>query len=64
MCTENQILITPISTYAGLSADLRRQLADTKIEPAAEEPARPSPARQAEATSARGTKNKRAQVDR
>ena len=30
---------TAISTYAGLSADLRRQLTETKIEPAAEESA-------------------------
>src|SRR5262249_59312187 len=34
---------TPISTYAGLSADLRRQLTETKIEPAAEEAAPPPP---------------------
>jgi len=60
----NGSTFTPISTYAGLSADLRRQLAETKIEPAAEEPAQLPPVRQAEATSARGTKNKRAQVDR
>jgi uncharacterized protein DUF2865 len=54
----------PISAYSGLSADLRRQLTETKIEPAAQEPAPPPPVRQAEATSARSTKNKRAQVDR
>ena len=60
----NGSTFTPISTHAGLSADLRRQLAETKIEPAAEEPAQLPPVRQAEATSARGTKNKRAQVDR
>jgi hypothetical protein len=53
---------TPISTYAGLSADLRRQLTETKIEPAAEESA-PPPVRQAEASPARSTKNKRAQAD-
>ena len=53
---------TPISTYAGLSADLRRQLTETKIEPAAEESASP-PVRQAEASPARSTKNKRAQAD-
>ena len=56
--------LPPISTNAGLSADLRRQLAETKIEPAAEEPAPPPPVRQAEATPARSTKNKRAQADR
>ena len=54
----------PISAYAGLSADLRRQLTETKIEPAAEGPAPPPPVQQTEATSARSTKNKRAQVDR
>jgi hypothetical protein len=54
----------PISAYAGLSAELRRQLTETKIEPAAQEPTPPPPVRQAEATSARSTKNKRAQVDR
>jgi hypothetical protein len=60
----NNSTFTPISTYTGLSADLRRQLTETKIEPAAEGPAPPPPVRQAEATSARNTKNKRAQVDR
>ena len=59
----NGSTFTPISTHAGLSADLRRQLAETKIEPAAEEPAQLPPVRQAEATSARSTKNRRAQVD-
>ena len=34
----NGSTFTPISTYAGLSADLRRQLTETKIEPAAECP--------------------------
>jgi Protein of unknown function (DUF2865) len=53
---------TPISTYAGLSADLRRQLTETKIEPAAEE-STPPPVRQAEASPSRSTKNKRAQAD-
>jgi hypothetical protein len=59
----NGSTFTPISTYAGLSADLRRQLAETKIEPAAEEPARPPPVRQVEAIPARSVKNKQAQVD-
>jgi len=53
----------PVSTYAGLSADLRRQLTETKIEPAAEESAPPPPVLQAEASPARSTKNKRAQAD-
>src|SRR6266480_1670584 len=60
----NNSTFTPISNYAGLSPDLRRQLTETKIEPAAEEPAPPPPVRQAEATPARSTKNKRAQADR
>ena len=59
----NGSTFTPISTYAGLSADLRRQLTETKIEPAAEGPA-PPPVRQAEAPPARSTTNKRAQADR
>jgi len=59
----NGSTFTPISTYAGLSADLRRQLTETKIEPAAEESAPPPPVRQAEASPARSTKNKRAQAD-
>jgi hypothetical protein len=60
----NGSTFTPISTYAGLSADLRRQLTETKIEPAAERPASMPPLRQAEAPAARNTKNKRAQADR
>jgi hypothetical protein len=60
----NGSTFTPISNYAGLSADLRRQLTETKIEPAAERPAPPPPVRQAQAPPARSTKNKRAQADR
>jgi uncharacterized protein DUF2865 len=60
----NGSTFTPISTYAGLSADLRRQLTETKVEPAAEGPELLPPLRQAEAPPARGTTNKRAQVDR
>ena len=55
--------LVPISTYAGLSADLRHQLTEVKIAPAAEGPA-PPPLRQAEAPPARSTKNKRAQADK
>jgi hypothetical protein len=56
---------TPIDAYAGLSADLRRQLTETKIAPATERPAAAPPARQADATlPARTGKNKRAQADR
>ncbi len=43
---------------------LRRQLTETKIDPAAEGPAPMPPLRQAEAPPARSTKNKRAQADR
>src|SRR5207245_9862735 len=58
----NGSTFTPISTYAGLSADLRRQLAETKIESATEKPAPPPPVPQAAAAPARRTKNKRAQA--
>jgi uncharacterized protein DUF2865 len=60
----NGSTFTPISTLAGLSADLRRQLTETKIEPAAEGPELLPPLRQAEAPPARSSTNKRAQVDR
>ena len=60
----NGSTFTPISNYAGLSTDLRRQLTETKIEPAAERPAPPPPVRQAQAPPARSTKNRRAQADR
>jgi Protein of unknown function (DUF2865) len=60
----NGSTFTSISTYAGLSADLRRQLTETKIEPAAEGPELLPPLRQAEAPPARSSTNKRAQVDR
>jgi hypothetical protein len=60
----NGSTFTPISTAAGLSADLRRQLTETKVEPAAEGPELLPPLRQAEAPPARSTTNKRAQVDR
>jgi hypothetical protein len=60
----NGSTFTPISTSAGLSADLRRQLTETKIEPAAEGPELLPPLRQAEAPPARSSANKRAQVDR
>jgi hypothetical protein len=59
----NGSTFTPISTYAGLLADLRRQLTETKIDPAAEGPPPMPPLRQAEAPPARSTKNKRAQAD-
>ena len=59
----NGSTFTPISTYAGLSADLRRQLTETKIEPAAEGPELLPPFREA-AAPARSSTNKRAQVDR
>jgi hypothetical protein len=60
----NGSTFTPISNYAGLSADLRHQFTETKIEPAAERPAPPPPVRQAQAPPERSTKNKRVQADR
>jgi Protein of unknown function (DUF2865) len=54
---------TPIDAYASLTPELRRQLAETKIAPAAERPAPPPPVKQAQAP-VRSTKNKRAQADR
>jgi hypothetical protein len=60
---EKQPNFTPIEAYAGLSADLRRQLTETKITPATGEPAAPKPTRQADAAPRTG-KNKRAQADR
>jgi hypothetical protein len=54
---------TPIEAYSGLSAELRRQLTETKIMPATEQPAAPKPTRQAEPAGRNG-KNKRAQLDR
>jgi Protein of unknown function (DUF2865) len=54
---------TPISTYGGLSVDLRHQLTETKVDPSAEGPA-PPPVQQAEAPPDRKTTNKRAQADR
>ena len=53
---------TPIVAYAALNPELRRQLAETKIAPAAERPA-PPPVRQAQ-TPVQSTRNKRAQADR
>lgn len=57
---------TPISSYAGLSSDLRRKLTETKIAPAAE--AAPAPIKPADATDATGSirngKNKRVQLTR
>jgi uncharacterized protein DUF2865 len=59
---------TPISSYSGLSADLRRRLTETKIAPATDTPAKPvaaSPAPPADTTaSTRNTRNKRVQADR
>ena len=59
----NGSTFTPISTYAGLSADLRHQLTEIKIEPSAEGPS-PPPVWQAEAPPDRSTTNKRAEADR
>jgi hypothetical protein len=55
---------TPVSAYAGLSPDMRRQLTETRIEPAVERPAAP-PARQAETPPPAGaSRSKRAQAER
>jgi hypothetical protein len=59
---------TPVSSYAGLSSDLRRKLTETKIAPATE--AAPAPIKPADATatdttgSIRNGKNKRVQLAR
>ena len=57
-----QASFTPITDYSALAPDLRRQLTETKILPAAEKPAQP-PVRQADAAPRSG-KNKRVQLDR
>jgi hypothetical protein len=67
--TRNQAAnFTPISSYSGLSADLRRRLTETKIAPATEAPAKPvaaTPAAPADTTaSIRSSRNKRVQADR
>jgi Protein of unknown function (DUF2865) len=54
---------TPVTSYAGLSAEMRQRLTETKIAPATETPASLPPVKQAE-TSARNTRGKRAQADR
>jgi Protein of unknown function (DUF2865) len=54
---------TPIASYSGVSAELRRKLTETKIEPAAA--TAPPPVKPADTTaSIRNGKNKRAQVAR
>jgi hypothetical protein len=58
-----QASFTPIGSYGGLSADLRRQLTETKIAPATERAPPPPPTKQADA-SPRSAKSKRAQADR
>jgi hypothetical protein len=54
---------TPINSYAGLSAELRQRLTETRIAPATQVPAAATPIKQAE-TTARNTGGKRAQADR
>ena len=59
-----QASFTPIESYGGLSADLRRQLTETKVAPETQRPA-PPPTRAADAAPpARTSKSKRAQADR
>ena len=55
---------TPIASYSGLSAELRRKLTETKIEPAAATPAAPAPVAPADTTATTRGKSKRAQVER
>ncbi len=56
---------TPIASYSGLSAELRRKLTETKIEPAVATPAPPPPVNQGDTTATtRNAKNKRVQVGR
>jgi len=56
---------TPIGSYSGLSAELRRKLTETKTTPALETPAPPPQVKQGDNTpSTRNGKNKRVQVDR
>lgn len=58
-----QASFTPIGSYNRLSADLRRQLTETKIAPATERAPPPPPVKQADAAG-RSSKSKRAQLDR
>jgi hypothetical protein len=56
---------TPIASYSGLSAELRRKLTETRIEPAAAPAAPPPQVKQdGTAATARSGKNKRVQLDR
>jgi hypothetical protein len=54
---------TPVASYSGLSADLRRKLTETKITPTAETPAAAPQAKPSSVTPRSGT-NRRAQVER
>jgi hypothetical protein len=54
---------TPVASYSGLSADLRRKLTETKITPAAETPAAAPQVKPSSVTPRSGT-NRRAQVER
>ncbi len=54
---------TPVGSYSGLSADLRRKLTETKIAPAPATPAPPAQAKQEDAASRNG-KSKRVQAAR
>jgi hypothetical protein len=61
--TTNDPSFTPVAAYSGLSAELRRQLAETRIAPASDAPAPQLAVPQAEAAQ-RSSKNKRVQLDR
>jgi hypothetical protein len=58
-----QAAFTPIASYGGLPADVRRQLTETKIAPATERAPPPPSIKQADAAP-RSSKSKRAQIDR
>ena len=56
---------TPIESYSGLSAELRRKLTETKIAPTLERPAPPPQVKQDDSTPpVRNAKNERVRVDR
>jgi hypothetical protein len=55
---------TPIASYSGLSAELRRKLTETKIEPATATPPAPAPVAPPDTTASTRGKSKRAQVAR
>jgi hypothetical protein len=61
---KRQASFTPVGSYSGLSADLRRKLTETQITPAPEAAAPPPSPPVKTAEPVRNTKGKRAQADR